>query len=392
MIVDDRLETVLRTTVAGKTAARTQLRQLVDLLGTVPLADWNPRHAAALERADSLAATLSDDECAAILRSVPHRSAVLAYHFGNSSPRIASASIAAAQLAEADWLALIPRLPVTARGFVRHRSDLTEKMRELLSRLGVDDFLLSAPPETATADNATTDPILDLSAEDRVEIAVPQPETAPEAPVPEPVITADSDEGIGAIVRRIEAFRRRREERETQDAKSARPAQPGIAPLLPFGDDQTGDAPLLAFIDVRTDANGIVTQASVEPVGMLAGSRLFNMDPASPVHCDAGTGRAFRQRQPISGGQIRIEGAEGVAGEWQVDGTPSFTRDGGRFTGYLIRLRRIQTAPKVDQTGRASAAEADRLRQLLHELRTPINAIQGFAEVIQQQVFGATPH
>ncbi|MFM2371009.1 MAG: hypothetical protein RIS85_731, partial [Pseudomonadota bacterium] len=40
----------------------------------------------------------------------------------------------------------------------------------------------------------------------------------------------------------------------------------------------------------------------------------------------------------------------------------------------------------------ASAAEADRLRQLLHELRTPINAIQGFAEVIQQQVFGATPH
>jgi K+-sensing histidine kinase KdpD len=29
---------------------------------------------------------------------------------------------------------------------------------------------------------------------------------------------------------------------------------------------------------------------------------------------------------------------------------------------------------------------------LLHELRTPINAIQGFAELIQQQVLGPTPH
>jgi hypothetical protein len=35
---------------------------------------------------------------------------------------------------------------------------------------------------------------------------------------------------------------------------------------------------------------------------------------------------------------------------------------------------------------------ADRLRQLLHELRTPVNAIQGFAELIQQQLFGPTPH
>lgn len=32
------------------------------------------------------------------------------------------------------------------------------------------------------------------------------------------------------------------------------------------------------------------------------------------------------------------------------------------------------------------------MRQLLHELRTPINAIQGFAELIQQQLFGPTPH
>lgn len=37
-------------------------------------------------------------------------------------------------------------------------------------------------------------------------------------------------------------------------------------------------------------------------------------------------------------------------------------------------------------------SEADRIRQMLHELRTPVNAIQGFAEAAQQQLFGPTPH
>jgi K+-sensing histidine kinase KdpD len=37
-------------------------------------------------------------------------------------------------------------------------------------------------------------------------------------------------------------------------------------------------------------------------------------------------------------------------------------------------------------------SEADRVRQMLHELRTPVNAIQVGAEIIQQQLFGPTPH
>ena len=32
------------------------------------------------------------------------------------------------------------------------------------------------------------------------------------------------------------------------------------------------------------------------------------------------------------------------------------------------------------------------MRQVLHELRTPVGAIQGFAEIIQQQLFGPAPH
>lgn len=186
MIVDDRLETVLRTNVAGKTAARTQLRQLVDLLGAVPLSEWTARHAAALQRVESLAAMLDDEGSAAVLRSVRHRSAVLVYHFAQGGPRTASAAIAAADLPDEDWLALIPRLPTQARGFLRHRSDLGEDVRKLLSRLGVNDFLLPRPDV----------------AEDIAEIALPDedsslppvaPETeltAPEPNTPEPAVVA----------------------------------------------------------------------------------------------------------------------------------------------------------------------------------------------------------
>jgi hypothetical protein len=40
----------------------------------------------------------------------------------------------------------------------------------------------------------------------------------------------------------------------------------------------------------------------------------------------------------------------------------------------------------------AADTAGDRMRQVLHELRTPVNAIQGFAEIIQQQLFGPAPN
>ncbi|OZA19843.1 MAG: hypothetical protein B7X90_07685 [Novosphingobium sp. 17-62-19] len=414
MIVDDRLETVLRTHVASKTAAKTQLRQLVDLLGTVPLSAWSARHATALQRVDSLAGMLSDEECAAVLRVVPHRSAVLVYHFAQGGPRTASAAVSAARLSTEDWLALIPRLPTTTRGFVRHRSDLGEPVRELLSRLGVDDFLLPEPARkeaavtTAPTSNAT--PVAPFAPFALPEPVAPSPEsvTVPfEEPAPQPATEvapailptgfhSDAEDGIGAIVRRIEAFRRKRKERDDA-ATSDKPGQPhpdGIAPRLPFAEEDTPARPAPLSIDLRTDANGTVTSAGIDPPGMLVGTHPFCANTVAPVHCDADMERAFRHRQPIRAGQLHIEGAPAVAGHWQADGTPLFAPDGGRFTGYLLRLRRPLTlgaAPAVAPTAPASN-EADRLRQLLHELRTPINAIQGFAEMIQSQALGSTPH
>ena len=58
MIVDDRLETVLRTVAAGPGAVATQMRQLLDLLGRAPARRWSEQHSAALARLDSLSSML----------------------------------------------------------------------------------------------------------------------------------------------------------------------------------------------------------------------------------------------------------------------------------------------------------------------------------------------
>jgi signal transduction histidine kinase len=96
---------------------------------------------------------------------------------------------------------------------------------------------------------------------------------------------------------------------------------------------------------------------------------------------------AIRQHQPFRALALTLDGAQTVAGQWQVDGVPRFDSVSGRFVGHIGRMRRA--APDI---AAQTDGEGDRLRQVLHELRTPVNAIQGFAEIIQQQLFGPTPH
>ncbi|WP_447407616.1 hypothetical protein, partial [Clostridium perfringens] len=74
-----------------------------------------------------------------------------------------------------------------------------------------------------------------------------------------------------------------------------------------------------------------------------------------------------------------------AAGTWRVAGTPSFDPASGRFVGYAGIARR----PRADEDVAPSRRMAsDSLRQLVHELRTPTNAIAGFAELIEAQLLG----
>jgi signal transduction histidine kinase len=265
-----------------------------------------------------------------------------------AEPMVAAAAVSAAQLSDDQWLDLIPALPIRARGIVRHRRGLAPRIEALLRRLGINDRGLP--------------------------------------PAEEPVPSEEAIEGIGAIVRRIEQFRRSRQQLVVEPGAND-------APRLPL-DDTDDDARLhtLQAFDFATDAEGRIVWSDPAAAPMTVGLRLPSADADSPVQASARLVAAFRRRQPIRGELLHIDGAPAVAGAWQADAAPRFDRPGGRFIGYCGRLRRPVTEPPAIVDEPAAESEADRMRQILHELRTPVNAIQGFAEVIQQQLFGPTPH
>jgi len=352
MHFDDRLVTVLRHRAAGKRAAKTQFRQLLDLLGNRRPGRDESMLAAAWLRLAALGEAIEAGERAAMIREpgLRFRNPELALHLAEDEPEVAAAALSVAQLTTDDWEALIPRLPIRARGFLRLRRDLPSATQELLDRLGIRDRGLpspEAPADSAPAARVASRPIPanDLAGANDGE-----------------------DSEIGALVRRIETFRKTR---------AARPAEE--APQLPLG-ERTGAGPAVRCesFAFTTDTEGRIEWADASVAPMVVGALVA---PAAEG--------ARRQYQALRGLAIAWDGAPAVAGDWTIDAGPRFSDPGGRFVGYAGRFRRppppvAAPSPERDQ--------ANRMRQLLHELKTPVNAIQGFAEVIQQQLFGPTPH
>ncbi|MFM9937388.1 MAG: histidine kinase dimerization/phospho-acceptor domain-containing protein [Novosphingobium sp.] len=428
MIVDDRLETVLRTVAAGPGAIRTQFRQLADLLGRTPDACWIGTHKAALKRMDSLHAALGDAASGALLRTCALRSPILVAHLAGLGPKTALAAITGARLGETEWLQLIPGLPVQARGYLRHRRDLGHAVEALLARFGITDFALPLP---LGFEPLVLDPVLNDTPKSDTGIAdalaaeplAPLPPAPPPAPphlvavpasVP-PSLTrkpaAPQAEGISAIIERIEAFRRAREsaarevrvpEDQATGALLTLAGEAGGQTRLPFTDEPLPLPRIVTSVDIRLDPSGTVITAGAPYAAALVGLRPFAADPDAPVSCDAASLRAVRARQPVTAGLLAIEDAGAIAGmadsrlggAWQIDAVPLFAPETGHFLGYHARLRRPPAALPAAAAANddAPGSSADRLRQMLHELRTPINAIQGFAELIQQQLLGPTPH
>ena len=356
MLFDDRLATVLRNSAPSEAAARTQYRQLLDLLGSMPPDAADELVERAYERLDGLAEALPAAVQSAILRGpgLRLRNRALVARLAAGEPQAAAAAMAMAQLSERDWLHLIPRLPMTARGFLRHRRDLPFSAKQVLERLGVKDLVLPEPERRSEQAPAPSEPVA-------------------EAPLP-----ADADAGIGALVRRIEAFQRARREAS-------------VAPRLPLGDVRDTPAEGRQAFDFATDAQGEVTWADPAMAPLAVGLRLGPERPGGTATLDAPGAAALARRQPLRGASLRIEGPDEIAGAWRIDAAPFFWPESGQFAGYRGRLRRRRAAAPRAQSA-ATTGTSDRMRQLLHELRTPVGAIQGFAELIQQQMFGPAPN
>ncbi len=397
MFFDDRLATVLRQRATGEAGLRTQYRQLLDLLGKNRIHQTGRQHqslvAAAWLRMDALADAIPADERAAMIREPGwrFRSADLAAHLAEQEPSVAAAALARAELSVEDWSALIPRLPVRARGFLRLRRDLPLDVEILLDRLGIHDRGL--PPPRVEAGIAVIRPSeLDAPpARPAPPLAAAEPRSAERQLAParrrqrERAPTRDRDETgrseISALVERIAQFRRERSEAS---------AEAEISPRLPLGELPDLPERAIAGFGFATDAGGRIAWASGDVAPMVIGTRLTA--PCDPEGAPARSGaieRAVARRQPIIAATFVLGGAPAIAGEWTLDAQPVFSLE-GHFTGYVGRFRR-RLADGADPAGREHH-EADRIRQLLHELRTPVTAVQGYAEVIQQQLFGPAPH
>lgn len=357
MHFDDRLATVLRLRAQGKALTRIQYRQLLDLLGTLPSDARSENIEAAYERLAELSAAIPAPERAAILRdkAMRLRSPRLVAALSATEPMLAGAAIEAAQLEPAEWTDLLPALPPTARARLGSRSDLIPLLTQQLERLGV--ARVSLPPAQAAA--------------------------APDAslqPIAEPAEPASSQSeleqgSIAAIVKRIEAYR-----------KARQPEPTGEAPRLPLEEEHILHVPPEArAFDFATNANGQIVWADPGVAPMVIGQPL-----AGPAAGDDLV-HALTRRQPVRGVRIELGGSPAIAGAWRIDASPRFDQISGQFLGHQGRMRRwpslVSDAPKAP-----TDSESERIRQLLHELRTPVNAIQGFSEVIQQQLFGPTPH
>lgn len=345
MQFDDRLATVLRFRADAAVTRRIQLRQLLDLLGTSPSEARGEMLDAAYGRLAELNCEVPEAERAAMIESsgLRLRSPRLVATLAQDSPRIAAAALHQAQLSDEEWIDLVPALPVAVRGFVKLRQDLTPTVAAQLAQLGVHHRALPAS-NTQSA-------------------------TPP---------SSDAMDGIGAIVRRIEAFRKNKVD--------AAPPPTTDSPLLPLGEEHVLHLPAQAqAFDFETDAAGLLNWSDPGVAPMVIGLTL------APLSRDLR--EALRYRQPMRAVRIELNGARAICGQWQVDAAPSFDPVGGRFIGYRGRMRRLAAREGDEPTALPATDSApDKMRQILHELRTPVNAIQGFAEVIQQQLFGPTPH
>jgi two-component system, OmpR family, sensor kinase len=405
MHFDDRLATVLNLPVRSDALAWAQYRQLIDILGRWPGASV-PSGSAAVDAAYARLETLGRRLPAArraVVLGEPGLSIAnpeLLARLVLDTPDVAAAAIRAGDLDEAQWMELVPALPVRARGILRHRRDLSLSVVALLERLGITDRGLP-PAEAAVAE---PEPLELVEPLDPAETDADGPAAEPQVidPTPEPLPTEVRREnvvafglrpvgrptfepGIGDIVRRIEEFR------ASRHSKPA-PAPQSDHPLLPLDDMQAAASAPIACFDFTTDGHGRIDWADaglapmvigleIAPAEVTAGATL-----AGPVH------ELFRARQPLRNHPLELDGAAAIAGDWRIDASPRFDGSSGHFTGYLGRARRALPAATDagDTLGRDS--EHDRMRQVLHELRTPANAIQFAAGFIQQEMGGAIAH
>jgi signal transduction histidine kinase len=332
---DDRLRTVMTQPVADAHDRTVRWRQLVDLLSR-PHDELDPALLdAALTMVQSGAQAVPKSVRAATARSIAGRAAEprLLAIFAADKLDVAAPLLAAAPLDEAGWATVMADASIEVAGFVQ-----TLRGEAVLPR-----ELPKAKPATPEAAQAETD------------------ENAP---------------SISEMVARIERLKVRRD--TGPSAEEAAP--PGPLEPRPAAEPVTGPD----LFRWECDSSGQIGWVEGAPRGALIGRSL----PASEG-APRELVRAFADRLPFDDTRLSLP-TPALEGDWRLSGIPAFSPTDGRFLGYrgIARREGVEIgAPSASQQVAASA-DAEALRETIHEIKTPLNAIIGFAEIIDGQYLG----
>lgn len=336
-----------------------------------------------------------------------------------TGPDISSLDLPSAILASIDWTEVIdpveaeepePVAAEVAAPIVEPVAETVEAEPEIVAPVGLAPETPLAPAESSFVSIAsvaralpvvaealrhsgdTAEPVAD--AEPVVAAAPAEPEPAEPIAAAEPLPTAEiavlrpppaeAASGvfqIAELVARIDAYQRQREE-----APPAPIEPPEIQPEL-FEFDQA-QARSFRF---ETDATGVVRWIEGAARAPLIGLSLDLAATPGGSRVDGVAAGAFRRRAGFANARLVVDGNSDAAGQWRITGIPVFDRETGRFTGYRGTARRPRPDESAEPVRDGRNPASDALRQLVHELRTPTNAIAGFAEMIESQMLGPVP-
>ncbi len=401
---DDSLKTVLSADMATGFGAQSAWRQLVDLMGRGrAVVDES-----AIARLRVLREAVPASVRAASARALAFASPgpALVGFFAEDELAIAAPVLRMVTLPAADWLGLLPQLSPTGRSVLRHRRDLSPDVVRGLQSFGAVDFVLPEPEAAPAPVEATiVEPVAETVVApvgapvvDPVIAAEPASEPGPvattatvSAPLSETPFMALGDIARGLPVV-AQAFRHIAAERSSDPARFE--ISDLVARIDAFNRDRVVPAPAPAAPHVpaesfrfETDPAGIIRWIEGVTRSPLIGVSLAHATRQGEAQVDGVVAGAFRRRSRFGDARLQVGGQSDAAGAWRMSGIPAFDHDSGRFTGMRGTARR----PRADEVAERMAATSpvsDSLRQLVHELRTPTNAIAGFAELIETELLG----
>jgi hypothetical protein len=335
---DDRLLTVLNQPAEDRHDVAVRWRQLVDLVARAGSSSASPAVAEALAAIRSEAPRVEERLRAAAARAVaalPLPLGLLDY-FASDSLTVSAPVLAAATLDFSQWRSLHSAADDETRTFIEtlHPELATEQRSETAPR---------APPTAVPSTDART----------------------PELYVPP---------SLHDVVERIE--RRRRLRSGEPHASSEAPAVLVESPAL---------------FRWECGPGGEIAWVEGAPRGALIGRSISKAVESDGDRVDQEVVRAFALRAPFRDASLTVAGGGPVSGEWRISGVPAFEPADGRFAGYRgVALREVASPPPAAaaEAMRDILADPDALRELVHEIKTPLNAIIGFAEIIEGQYLG----